>query len=236
MSLTVEKNLANFPAGYCWQGVQEYATDLIALLTLTVPGTFTTFNFGPATPDPEFQDRPWIKTTLDGKLEGLYTYSGVWLRPHPLPPATNYIAIWKGAETDLWSFDGGDGTDPASNPPTETTGAMWVVDTDFAFRVPIGAGTNPTAYDGAQTTLTIGATGGEEKHVLDSLEHAQHNHRLDYIQTNAGPGAGIVVAQLPLGGSASNTGNQGAGDAHNNMMPFRTVHYIKRSARRYYVA
>src|SRR5512139_1932713 len=236
MSVNVEFSLANFAPGYCWAGPQTFATDLIALLTGTIPGTFSSFNFGSTTPAPEDQDKPWIKTDVSGNLEGVYTYNGVWVRPHPVPYASNYVAMWKGSEADLWAFDGGDGTDPSTNPPTDTSGAMWVRDTDFDFRIPLGVGTSDTDYGGGATTVAVGGEGGEEKHVLTAAEMPAHSHGL--------AGAGLVTNQVG-GYNVQGSGvavnvvfpvSQGSDDAHENMPPYRAVYFIKRSARKYYTA
>jgi hypothetical protein len=85
--------------------------------------------------------------------------------------------IWKGTEAALWAYQGGDGTDPASVAPTDFTGAMWQVDTDFEFRFPLGIGhsnigTNPVPYAPASNTVVAqGATGGAEKIVITPVDH-----------------------------------------------------------------
>jgi hypothetical protein len=87
----------------------------------------------------------WLQTSLDptntdplnyGVPLRWYFFNGTqWVWPNPIPPNSGERRIWVGSSADLWFHDGGDGTDPAS--ATDTTGAMWEVDTGVI--VPTGA-------------------------------------------------------------------------------------------------
>ena len=106
------------------------------LLSSTMSGSYNTFNWGSSTPSPEDQDKPWVKTNVDGSPDGVYFFfNGVWCRPHEVTPAASVRHIYVGDTAALLSYDGGDGS-PDS--PTAFTGAMWEVDTAFEDRIPIG--------------------------------------------------------------------------------------------------
>jgi hypothetical protein len=221
------------------------------------------FTLGSTTPGADAQSLPWIRTDANNNIIGIYTFnttSQKWVSPNPTPLSGNERRLWTGTESQLWAYDGGDGTDPSVNSPTETTGAMWQVDHAADFKMPIGPGTNiPTG-----TTIAVGQTGGEEKHILLAAEH-EHTHVTGRMKTNSGSGAddGYMLqagAQTAdgtgrriTGGSSSDveaplntlTGNYLATaavdgttppTAHNNMPPFIGMFVVQRTARKYYVA
>jgi microcystin-dependent protein len=106
---------------------------------------------------------------------------------------------------------------------------------DTRGRVPVGQGTGT-----GLTARALGASGGEETHVLITAELASHNHSqiLSDPTTNstartaslrdatAGAGSSFalsntgVVSQTFNAPVAANTGSNGSGTAHNNMQPF----------------
>lgn len=254
MATNVLLTPGTLPQGYCFTGLQQYYNDIIGLTLAQIPGSLSLFNFGANVPDPADQDKPWIRTNADGTLEGIYTYSGVWSRPHPVPAGDNERRIWVGTEAQLWSYDGGDGTDPAA--ATDTTGSMWAIDTAFDFRFPVGAGTNATTYDGnPASTIAVKGTGGAERHVLLEAELPEHTHVLannvgnanstpiaagEYASAN---GRGDVddkwcyALSKSLGDESPNVGKvgeTGTDASHQNMPPYYGVRFIKRSSRIYY--
>lgn len=183
MPIPVVIQWGNLPEGACFQDPESYKNLIFSLLSASVSGNFSGVVISPTLPDPSQQSNLWVKTDPYGNPIGNFLFSsGQWIWPHPIAPGTGYRMIWRGTEADLWSFDGGDGSDPIATPPTATTGAMWQIDTDFSFRFPLGMGngntaTNPVAYDGGPaTTVLQGATGGEERHVLITDEEAIHRH------------------------------------------------------------
>lgn len=238
------------PDGQCWTETPQELVNLIfaaiqAQMETTVNPGF--FNQGSDVPEIDNRIYPWLRDAGD-YLDGWFTYSGTysgWIRPHRIPASANERMIWKGTEADLWAYDGGDGEDPAVHAPTAATGAMWVRDTDFDFRFPVGIGTNPTGYDGVNTSLAVGATGGEEKHALTEDENAPHTH--DILQWDGPVGGATGQAMLrvlttPAAYSPNYVTENSGGDpldgnspvAHNNMPPYRAVIFAKRSARVYY--
>lgn len=244
---------SNLDAGFCWKGPQDYMDTIFGLLSGTMPGGAGVY-ISDSLPPVDNQGDVWVRT-VGGLLEGVYLYQGFWHRPNPVTPSSSQIMIWKGTEADLWSHDGGDGTDPGTTAPTDFTGAMWMVDTDFDFRFPIGAGTNtgnvyPPAV--AATTLAVGDTGGVEKHTLVTNETPIHTHNMftDEYVSNPGPPAGneSVAVKADVGASTDKeywlqkgtvdptlgiTGEIGADLAHENMPPFKCVYFCKRTSRKF---
>lgn len=256
MATNVILTPGTLPQGYCFSTLQQYYNDIIALTLAQLPGTASLFNYGANVPDPADQDKPWIRVAADGTLDGLYTFNGVWCRPHPTPPSGSERRMWVGTEANLWAYDGGDGTDPATTPPTDTTGAMWVVDTAFAFRFPLGVGTNATTYDGnPASAVAVTGTGGAERHALATAELAEHSHLMANSSANTDQTA--LAGEVPIAAEGwgnsddgfrydlskslndaepdvGRTGKEGDGTSHQNMPPYYGVYFIKRSARKHY--
>jgi len=255
MATNVTLTAGSLPQGYCFSTLQQYYEDIIAATLAELPGDATFFNFGPDLPDPSDQDKPWIRTDASGNFDRLYTYNGAWVSPHPVPASDSERRIWVGTEEELWSYDGGDGGDPAT--ATDTSGSFWAIDTDFAFAIPMGAGTNATTYDGnPATTLAVGGTAGEERHTITEDELPEHTHVLgnsgynnsgvpvsggEYISAkgNGDPGGSDTSYYLvkSLADAAPDVGKvaeTGSDLSHQNLPPVRGVHFIKRSARVYY--
>jgi microcystin-dependent protein len=262
-NLSVTHLWGKLPENYEPSGPDDFVQQLSKILTSYMAGTYTTINFGSSTPAAEDQDKPWFRTTATGEFDRVYSYSstyGKWVSPHPAPYSGSERRIWVGSEAALLSYDGGDGSSAA---PAATTGAMWQIDTTFAFKMPIGVGTGPDSG----TLLAVGNTGGEEQHELLQDEGAQapdHQHTFGRMLDDSGSGGDDVFL---LTGTATTTGNarQIAGDVqtattadlstcdgeylvsagvlgastdgvdkHNNMPPYVAVYFIKRSARQFF--
>jgi len=171
---------------------------------------------------------------------------GFWVYKNTVAANGYDRRIFVGTTTDLLSYDGGDGT---SGTPTNYTGAMWMVDTLFDARFPVGVGafaaSGAVAVNGTQTGSGVL---GEDKHLLTAPEIPTHNHNVrvetangvavlnlmctDFAEKPAGNGnndfsfqAGIHVVSDDFGGGLS----------HNNLPPFYGVYFIKRTTRIYYV-
>jgi microcystin-dependent protein len=219
----------NLPIGYCPSNYQQLANDIIsgsqATFNSTIGNSF--FNFGVSTPALNNQVYPW----LDENGEWWVFNGGYWNRKNPVPPGTYERRIFIGTTNDLLSYDGGDGT---SNAPTNYTGAMWEVDTNFQARFPVGAGT--FAASGVVTvggTTTSTAIAGEDQHTLTVPEIPAHTHNFFPLVTADANNGGANGVQY---GTTANvaTSSTGGGAAHNNLPPFYGVYFIKRTARIYY--
>ena len=219
----------SLPVGYCPLNYQTLANDIIsgtqATFNSSIGNSF--FNFGSTTPALNNQVYPW----LDEDGNWWVFNGGYWNRKHPVSITSSERRIFIGTTNDLLSYDGGDGT---SNPPTNYTGAMWEVDTNFQARFPVGAGT--FAASGVVTvggTTTSTAIAGEDQHTLTVPEIPAHTHNFFPLVTADANNGGANGVQY---GTTANvaTSSTGGGAAHNNLPPFYGVYFIKRTARVYY--
>lgn len=247
-------SFAGLPEGYCFTGFDRFALDLVQNMTGYLPGQYGTVIVSETEPSADDRDKPWLKLLPGGAPTGktFIYYLGKWVYPNPIEPGADERKIWVGNESDVWSYDGGDGTDPSSNAPTATTGAMWERDTDFNFRFPLGVGTSPAPYS---TTVSVGATGGAEKVALAEDEMPPHGHPARWNGGGEGdsdPTGGIMVGPSgsetrpawsgepddARGKAIGGTGGDadGATTAHNNMPPYVAVFFIRRTARIYMTA
>ena len=132
MSVPVQASFGQLPVGYCMTSFAQLATDINSLGTWSLPGTFTGVVRGSDKPQLLDQDKLWIKTDASGNPIGQYLFSnGQWIWPHPIPPGSKvilpYLTNSASTPVDVFSYDGGDGTDPVTNLPTLTSGAMWTI-------------------------------------------------------------------------------------------------------------
>ena len=138
--------------------------------------------------------------------------------------------MFVGTTTDLLSYDGGDGTAVAG----DTFGPMWMVDTLFDARFPVGVGT--FAASGAvavKGTATATSIVGEDQHTLTIPEMPAHTHNFFPLVTADANNGGANGVQY---GATANvaTSSTGDGTSHNNLPPFYGVYFIKRTDRIYY--
>lgn len=260
--LPVTFQLGTFPVNYCFTSLQGYANDLVALLTGTVQSGFASLVIGPNLPAPNQQSSLWIKVDAYGNPIGWFIFQGQWVQPHPISPSSKFRTIYTGTPNQLWLEDGGDGTDPSTNPPTPTSGSFWQVDTAFNFAIPMGAGTSPVTYDGnPATVLAVGATLGEERHVLTGNEEAivPHDHGVGIALTpgkasqysfaihnaqditpaadweNSYSGASGTASKEILSGPAIQPSPTPPVLSHQNLPPVVGVYIVRRTARVYIV-
>lgn len=244
-------SFAGLPDSYCFSGFNRFALDIVENMSGYIPGTYSVIINSEIEPDAEDRDKLWHKQLPGGAPTGsLYSYYlGKWVTPHPIEAESNMRMWWDGTEADLWAFDGGDGTDPSTNAPTATTGAMWERDTNYDFKFPLAAGTSP-----ASTTVVPGDTGGAETVTLVEGQLPEHDHSMftDTTQVGSnlvGPNE-YVAAKLQYSDSSyimsetasavdptiGLTGASGEGEAVNKMPPYRVGMWAKRTARVYRTA
>lgn len=229
---------------------------LVGLLAAIFPDECTLFNFGPDTPDPSKRNRPWIRQNADGTDDGTWVFAqGFWTKKHPLPEGSIIILPTGLVVADIPTFDDGE-----AGAIGLLTGPMWSEVTELQARMPLGAGTLPSA-----TVVAPGATGGEENHTLAEKEIPKHSHYLftDELknplkaptaiskiakQCNfdglGAPNSYYMSAALSdtteatigqtsaVGGDA--TLNPVATAPHNNLSPYFGVIFIQRTARGFY--
>lgn len=225
----------SFPEGYCYPTTpQELINDAFEGAQATIPGEFQGVIVSDTQPDVDDQDKVWVK--LNGSETNWFVFiNGEWCCPHQTPAGGDERRIYVGENNagGLWSYDGGDGIDPAL--ATDTTGSFWAVDTNFAAIFPVGVGT--FAGGGA---VGLGGTGGEDEHVLTESEMPAHTHGMptgvNEMRTNVAPGSGNNNDDSISGNgyySRATFSENGGDEAHNNLPPYLGVYFIKRSARIY---
>lgn len=236
---------------YCFVSYNRFALDIVAAMTGHLAGEYNTFNYGNSEPAVNDRSKPWLRTNPDGTMDRWYVFAGgLWVSPHEMEPGTRIISpSTLVSASDVWAWDGGDGTDPATTTPSYATGAMWEVDPILTARFPLGAGTLPSG-----AVVAPNATGGNETHALQPAEIPAHTHFVATSDNLANDDPVISTAQVArqkdLGGDSGNyklirstldatlgkTSNFG-GDATgvttptNLMPPYGAVLFIRRTAR-----
>jgi hypothetical protein len=218
----------SLPVSYCPLNYQNLANDIIggtqAVFNSTIGNSF--FNFGPTYPAINNRIYPW----LDENGQWWIYAQGVWLYKNPVAANGYDRRMFVGTTTDLLSYDGGDGTAVAG----DTFGPMWMVDTLFDARFPVGVGT--FAASGAvavKGTATATSIVGEDQHTLTIPEMPAHTHNFFPLVTADANNGGANGVQY---GATANvaTSSTGDGTSHNNLPPFYGVYFIKRTDRIYY--
>ncbi len=145
------------------------------------------------------------------------------------PMLTGTIQMYGGSSAPQgWSLCDGSAL---SRTATNTANLFAVIGTSF------GTGDGSTTYNipdlrgrvgvgkNSATFVTLGATGGEETHVLTTPEIPSHTHT--YIATLSSSGTGPTEQYASSGnGPKDVTDATGGGGAHNNIQPYQVVNYI----------
>lgn len=88
------------------------------------------------------------------------------------------------------------------------------------------AASRVTSTTASPNGTTLGATGGEQTHVLTSAEMPSHAHSgTSYISTSISYASGANSLGI-VTGSTNSTGNTGSGTGHNNMSPFMLITWL----------
>jgi microcystin-dependent protein len=241
MSLLLKIIGGDLPQGYDPATWQELSNRICLLARAEWPDGKAVVNYGPSAPAPADRIYPWIRTNPGtGAIDRVYNYmSGNWISPHPTPPVSDEIRIWKGSLSNLVNYDGG-----AAGTVTDATGPMWEECTELRAKFPLGAGTLPST-----TIVAQGDSGGEEKHISTLAEMPIHNHPLnpdnrqdDQHNLASGDsvgdygGSGVYIKQYNVTGDAGGDPTTSATLGHNTMPPYYAIYFIKRTARVYYTA
>jgi microcystin-dependent protein len=100
----------------------------------------------------------------------------------------------------------------------------WAIVDDLKGRFPVGAG-DGSGYD-------IGATGGENGHVLTVDEMPKHNHGMWLKNSGTrftGGGSASALNDSDIA-DGTPTGDTGKGIAHENRPPYYAVYFIKKTS------
>lgn len=244
---TIQFAFAGLPADYCFTSPDRFALDIVKQLSGYVPGQYSVVIDSETEPAIADRGKLWHKLLPGGAPTGkLFKYfNGMWVSPNPIEPLAIERKWVEATPPEIWSYDGGDGNDPATTPPTDATGAMWEEDKNYAARFPLGAGTSPAP---SSTLFSVGDTGGEEKHALLAAEIPKHNHKVQFIGTLASVTSTTRFGGENVGGTpdfgnsncpvTDSFGGDGTGvtTPHNTMPLYRCGRWIMRTNRRFYSA
>lgn len=234
MGQQINISTSDIPSSYCPPDFASAWAFGVAHLIGELPGNLTTFNYGPDTPDPDNQDKPWFKTDVNYLPERWYVYSGgAWVSKHP--DFAGKVVMWEGAEADIVTLDGGE-----AGTVTAVTGPMWEKVSEMDGRFPVGPGTL------AGSPVAVGGIGGSHEHVLDLEQVPPHTHP---ITGRAYTGSGnlsptkIIIdddyASTDQTAATGSTGGKTDGvttttKAVNHIPPYRAIFFIRKTARGWY--
>lgn len=115
-------------------------------------------------------------------------------------------------------------TSVSNSNPGLVFGGTWVA---------FGSGKTLVGVDTGDTDFaTVEKTGGEKAHTLDITEIPSHNHNKLKLRWSTAAGANAVYGSNGTGSGSDRDDEcyQGGGQAHNNLPPFITVYFWKRTA------
>lgn len=253
--LVLPVTAATLPAGSCPTTLQDMLNLFSQFQSVTFPDTFKGVIVSATKPGVSDQDKLWQQTDANGNPTRIYSYAGgLWLSRHPMPPGS--IILWTGALPDFTSFDGGStgALGVASGPMwyqatlDGTAPSPWGTGVLIAAQFPIAAGTLPST-----AVVAVGATGGEENHVLSASEAKllahYHNEGLAvdpatvcYYENDGAPPSPVnsptqhvTMATGSISSPRTSTvGDATANQAHTNMPPWAGVYLLMRSTKLYY--
>lgn len=168
---------------------QQLNVDIITLAQFFLSQNFPGIYIGPTSSPPpaDQRDRAW----LNSDNQRIYLWiSGAWQREYDVPANGGENRIIRISANDYNSEQGGDAVTVGVGP---SVGPLWIEDTDFAGRVPIGIGTIPTSSPAA-SIASIGDTqdslgnSGQYAHTLTEAEGALGSHIHGMGLTESGGG------------------------------------------------
>lgn len=115
-------------------------------------------------------------------------------------------------------------TSVSNSNPGLVFGGTWVA---------FGSGKTLVGVDTGDTDFaTVEKTGGEKAHTLDITEIPSHNHNKLKLRWSTAVGANAVYGSNGTGSGSDRDSEsyEGGGQAHNNLQPFITVYFWKRTA------
>lgn len=243
----------NFVDGYCPASYQQFANDIAAALSGTLPGTLVGWSVGSTKPvvtgdDPGAHDRPWLKLDETCNLERIYFFSnGEWRSPHS--DFIGKVILYEGLEADVPTLDGG-----TAGAVTDSTGPFWAIVTEMAAKVPMGPGTLPGFQTPpVPTTIAVGVNGGSEGQAVTLPLGALPSHIHDITVEGSGDGSTSQTGRFQVNDGtfkwvAANSNDKvghtrpsalpasGTPDAVNiaTLPPYRGIWFLKKTARIYY--
>jgi hypothetical protein len=197
-----------------------------AIIQLDTTG-FTNILQQASTPTATQRSYSWHNTN-DDRVYRWDAGISAWVSRHPYTFGTDVKLFWTGSLANIDTFDGGE-----AGAVGAASGPMWIESTAMSGKVAIGYGVLPSG-----ASLTIGATGGEDKHTPTLAEMFAHSHVIQNVDntTNTlaagtGTGGGIVIPR-----NSATTDTAGGSTPFNVLNPYRAGVWITRSSRVYYRA
>lgn len=252
----INKTFAGLPENYCFTSWNQLFLDGLSAAGFYFPSGCSIILDQIDVPASTDRGNLWHKRIDDG-ADGAPTgrlyqfYGGKWVSPHYFAPGGPQRIWYEGSEASLWLLDGGDGGDPSSAIPTDTTGSFWQRDTNYDFRFPLAQGTSPKP-----TTVSIGDAGGAEEISLNANTMPAHDHfiahdsvstdllspinKLAYAHGAAAASTDYILYgkdETPTLGQTSEAGGDGSGTPvpFSIMPPYRVGMWAKRTVRIYFV-
>lgn len=170
--MSIPLNIGSLPNNFCPATYQQMLNGFGAALSVTIPAGSGGIVISPT--KPTNTSSVWFQIDLLGRFQRMYLFGqGAWLSAHPLIAGST--VWWFNSLPNFSTFDGGD----ASATVGPASGAMWRQALDYngnliAAKFVLTPGTLPST-----AVVSIGDSGGEETHLLTSLEGAQdplHQH------------------------------------------------------------
>lgn len=229
MGQPVTISTSDIPASYCPESFAAAWAFGVAHLSAELAGNNFSYNYGPTTPAPDDQGKPWFRTdATTGLPDKWYVFvGGSWVSLHPMPIGA--VVMYEGSLASIETYDGGE-----AGTVTATTGPMWERVTQLDARFPMGPGTLPSG-----TAVAVTNTGGEEKHALTEEELPNieiHTRQRTDLVDGGGSAASLVHATFGAQVTVDEFGGDASGNtvAHNNLPPYYGIFFIRRTARLYY--
>lgn len=205
------------------------------------------------TPAIDDQDKMWVRVDANGRADGQFIFgSGTWNWENPRAALGDERMLWVGPETDLWSYDGGDGSNPATVTPHDAVGAMWEVDTGPAGRFLAAVGDVPGSDPVAVVTADANVTNTSAGIMLTAAQMAIHTHPLSadsgiedgdeikVVDSGGGADTGLLIGASGNASTnlASNANDPGSGtqEAVPIVPPGYGFYVARRTARTHYLA
>ena len=230
INLPIVLNPPDFAPGYCPASWPEFANALAAGMTGYLQGQYNTFNYGNTAPEPDDRVKPWLRLNSDGTMDRWYVYaSGAWMCPHELEAGSDFLQMWTGDPADIATLDGANFTGGPA------TGPFWEIYSAMEGKSPMGVA---PVVPGTATPFPVGTDYGEGQHTLTLAEMPKHSHTMKANPTADINGGGRTINGEgdPAFSAFTNTSEQGADTAHNNIHPVRAVYFLKRTSRIFRVA
>ena len=114
---------------------------------------------------------------------------------------------------------------------TAIGGTTWVA--FGAGKVLVGLDASDTDFDTVGSSTGSAGSGGTKTHTLTTAEMPAHTHTINYsdeANIEVHGGSVTTISEVDEGGSTRTTSETGGGGAHNNVQPYITVYFWKRTA------